>query len=154
MKKLITIMFAIFLFTSCKEKTNEDFVKESFLNYVQTDFDDPNSFEEITSIQAVDTVDKKFALETIKSIEDISVLLSDAEVEKAAEYKRKFEEDNTCIISYEVKVRIKRNGRKSLITYYVIDDGVNYKVQDHEMRIDEVPKLYKDFYEFAYKLVY
>lgn len=154
MKNLITIMFAIFLFTSCKEKTNEDFVKESFLNYVQTDFDDPNSFEEITSIQAVDTVDKKFALETIKSIEDISVLLSDAEVEKAAEYKRKFEEDNTCIISYEVKVRIKRNGRKSLITYYVIDDGVNYKVQDHEMRIDEVPKLYKNFYEFAYKLVY
>ena len=154
MKNLITIMFAIFLFTSCKEKTNEDFVKESFLNYVQTDFDDPNSFEEITSIQAVDTVDKKFALETIKSIEDISVLLSDAEVEKAAEYKRKFEEDNTCIISYEVKVRIKRNGRKCLITYYVIDDGVNYKVQDHEMRIDEVPKLYKNFYEFAYKLVY
>lgn len=154
MKKLLTIIVAMVLFASCKEKTNEDFVKEVFMNYIETDFDDPSEFDEVTSIQAVDTVDNKFALETVKNMEEISILFTDAEIGKIAEYKRKFEKDNTCIITYEVKIRIKRNGRKSLLTYYVIDDGLDYKVQAHEMRIDEAPELYKDFYKFAYELIH
>lgn len=153
MKQLLTFVLLVVLFASCKEKTNIDYVKEEFMNYVKTDFDDPSEFEEITSIEVTDTISNKLVLETIKNMETVSILLGESNVEKLAEYKREFEADETCIITYEVKVRIKRNGRKSVLTYYVIDDGLNYKVQDHKLRLEESPKLYKDFYRFASDLI-
>ena len=153
MKQLLTFVLLVVLFASCKEKTNIDYVKEEFMNYVKTDFDDPSEFEEITSIEVTDTISNKLVLGTIKNMEEVSILLGKSNVEKLAEYKREFEADETCIITYEVKVRIKRNGRKSVLTYYVIDDGLNYKVQDHKLRLEESPKLYKDFYRFASDLI-
>lgn len=153
MKQLLTFLLLVVLFASCKEKTNIDYVKEEFMNYVETDFNDPSEFEEITSIEVADTISNKLVLETIKNMEEVSILLGKSNVEKLAEYKREFEADKTCIITYEVKVRIKRNGRKSVLTYYVIDDGLNYKVQDHKLRLEESPKLYKDFYRFASDLI-
>lgn len=153
MKQLLTFVLLVVLFASCKEKTNFDYVKEEFMNYVQTDFDDPSEFEEITSIEVADTISNKLVLQTIKNMEEVSILLGKSNVEKLAEYKSKFEADKTCIVTYEVKVRIKRNGRKSVLTYYVIDDGLNYKVQDHKLRLEESPKLYKDFYRFASDLI-
>lgn len=153
MKQLLTFVLLVVLFASCKGKTNIDYVKDEFMNYVETDFDDPSEFEEITSIEVVDTISNKLVLETIKNMETVSILLGESNVEKLAEYKREFEADETCIITYEVKVRIKRNGRKSVLTYYVIDDGLNYKVQDHKLRLEESPKLYKDFYRFASDLI-
>ena len=153
MKQLLTFVLLVVLFASCKEKTNIDYVKEEFMNYVETDFNDPSEFEEITSIEVADTISNKLVLGTIKNMEEVSILLGKSNVEKLAEYKREFEADETCIITYEVKVRIKRNGRKSVLTYYVIDDGLNYKVQDHKLRLEESPKLYKDFYRFASDLI-
>ena len=153
MKQLLTFVLLVVLFASCKEKTNIDYVKEEFMNYVETDFDDPSEFEEITSIEVADTISNKLVLGTIKNMEEVSILLGKSNVEKLAEYKREFEADETCIITYEVKVRIKRNGRKSVLTYYVIDDGLNYKVQDHKVNMDESPELYRDFYKFAYDLI-
>ena len=153
MKQLLTLALLVVLFASCKEKTNEDYVIESFMNYVQTDFDDPSEFEEITSVEVLDTLNNKLVLQTIKNMEEVSILFSKSNVEKLAEYKSKFEADKTCIITYEVKVRIKRNGRKSVLTYYVIDDGLNYKVQDHKVNMEESPELYRDFYKFAYDLI-
>lgn len=153
MKQLLTLTLLVVLFASCNGKTNIDYVKDEFMNYVETDFDDPSEFEEITSIEVTDTISNKLVLETIKNMETVSILLGESNVEKLAEYKSKFEADETCIITYEVKVRIKRNGRKSVLTYYVIDDGLNYKVQDHKLRLEESPKLYKDFYRFASDLI-
>lgn len=153
MKQLLTFVLLVVLFASCKEKTNIDYVKEEFMNYVETDFNDPSEFEEITSIEVADTISNKLVLGTIKNMEEVSILLGKSNVEKLAEYKREFEADETCIVTYEVKVRIKRNGRKSVLTYYVIDDGLNYKVQDHKLRLEESPKLYKDFYRFASDLI-
>lgn len=153
MKQILTLALLVVLFASCKEKTIIDYVKDEFMNYVETDFDDPSEFEEITSIEVTDTISNKLVMETIKNMETVSILLGESNVEKLAEYKREFEADETCIITYEVKVRIKRNGRKSVLTYYVIDDGLNYKVQDHKLRLEESPKLYKDFYRFASDLI-
>lgn len=153
MKQLLTFVLLVVLFASCKEKTNIDYVKDEFMNYVETDFDDPSEFEEITSIEVTDTISNKLVMETIKNMETVSILLGESNVEKLAEYKREFEADETCIITYEVKVRIKRNGRKSVLTYYVIDDGLNYKVQDHKVNMEESPELYRDFYKFAYDLI-
>ena len=153
MKQLLTFVLLVVLFASCKEKTNIDYVKEEFMNYVETDFDDPSEFEEITSIEVTDTISNKLVLETIKNMETVSILLGKSNVEKLAEYKREFEADETCIVTYEVKVRIKRNGRKSVLTYYVIDDGLNYKVQDHKLGKYEVPELYINFFKFAEKVV-
>lgn len=153
MKQILTLALLVVLFASCKEKTNIDYVKDEFMNYVETDFNDPSEFEEITSIEILDTLNNKLVLETIKNMEEVSILFSETNVEKLAEYKSKFEADKTCIVTYEVKVRIKRNGRKSLLTYYVLDDGMNYKVQDHKVNMDESPELYRDFYKFAYDLI-
>lgn len=149
MKKLFLSAFAVFALMSCAEKTAEYYVKDEFMNYVRTDFDDPSEFQQITDIEAIDTLSNKTALTTIKAMEGASILFSDFDKEKLAKYKSKFEQDKTCLVTYEVKVRIKRNGRKSVVIYYVIDDGLNYKVQDHKVSIDESPELYKDFYNFA-----
>lgn len=151
-----TIFVFGFLFSvliSCTEPTKEEVLKDVFMEYVKTDFDDPSEFEEITSIEVLDTLNNKLALKTIKSMEEVSVLFSKSNIEKLAEYKSKFEADKTCIVTYKVKIRIKRNERRSVLTYYVIDDGMNYKVQDHEMQMNESPELYNDFYKFAYDLL-
>lgn len=153
MKKLFLLLLAVFSLTSCNEKTSEELVKDAFMNYVQTDFDDPSEFQQITSIEPIDTLSNKVVSEIIKNMEETSILFSEYNRNKLADYKSKFDKDKTFIVTYEVKVRIKRNSRKSILIYYVIDDGLNYKVQDHRMNMDEAPELYSDFYNFASDLI-
>lgn len=151
--KNLFLLLAVFALTSCGEKTSKELVKDAFMNYVETDFDDPSEFQQITSIEPTDTLSNKTALMLVESMEEVSILFSEHDRNKLAEYKSQLEQDNNFIVTYEVKVRIKRNSRKSLLIYYVIDDGLNYKVQDHKMRMDEAPELYGDFYKFASDLV-
>lgn len=149
MKKLFILVLALIAMASCREKTREDFVKDEFKEYVKTDFDDPADFEEITSVEPIDTVDSKEMLEMIDKFKEISYILPDYDNQRFNDFEEKFKKDKTVIITYELKVRVKKAGRKSVKVYYVIDDGSEMKVQDHQMLIDEMPELYKEFCQYS-----
>ena len=121
--------------------------------YVKTDFDDPRDFMEVTKVEVVDTLNSMDAKEIIVSLAGIQEILTPKEIIDLADYAEMFDKDKTSIITYRVKVRIERDGNKAVVNYYVIDDGKEMKVQDHELRKDEVPELYLDFFKFAERVV-
>lgn len=149
MKKVFILAMAVFVLSSCKEKTKEYYIEEAFKNYVYTDFGDPDEFLEVTSIVPIDTVNRKTVLEMIDKFKEISFILPEYDKERFEDFENKFKKDNTELITYELKVRIESNGRKSVKVYYVIDNGTEYKVQDHKMLIDEMPELYKEFCQYS-----
>lgn len=149
MKKAFILIIAVLSFTSCKEKTKEYYIEEAFKNYVYTDFGDPDEFLEVTSIVPIDTVNRKTVLEMIDKFKEISFILPDYDKERMADFENSFKKDNTELITYKLKVRIKNEGRKSVKVYYVIDNGSEYKVQDHTLLIDELPELYRDFCQYS-----
>lgn len=153
MKKIFILALMAILFASCAEKTKEDYIKEAFEAYVETDFADPSEYIEITSITAKDTINNEFALSLVGQMEAIKVLFTNSQITEIAEYKERIINDKTEIIEYLLKVRIEHNGRKSIREFYVIDDGFDYKVQEREMTINDLPELYKEFYTFAYELI-
>lgn len=149
MKKLFIFAMMLFTLASCKEKTKEDVIKDTFKEYVKTDFDDPNDFIEVTKVEVVDTLNAEDAKDIIVSLTRIQSVLTPQEIITLADYAEKFDKDKTCIVNYILNVRIERDGNKAVVNYYVIDDGKKMKVQDHELRKDEVPELYIDFFKFA-----
>lgn len=153
MKKLFLSVFAVFALMSCAEKTAEDYVKDEFMNYVRTDFDNPTEFESITSIEPIDTLCNKDALDIIGRIESLKDIMLDSQKEKMDNIKTRLENDKTSTVTYELKVRLDKNGRKKVVSYYAIDDGFIITIQDHELQINETPKVYQDFYEFMYDLM-
>lgn len=153
MRKLFILAMMLFTLSSCHKQTKEDVIKDTFKEYVKTDFDDPSDFIEVTKVEVVDTLNKYDAISLIRSLDDIKIILTTDEINQLSEYMDKFTKDKTSIITYLVKARVKRFGSKEVMNYYVIDDGKDMKVQDHELGKDEVPELYMDFFKFAEKVV-
>lgn len=153
MKKLILSALCLFALVSCGEKTKEEIITDEFEKYVETDFDDPSEYVEITSIEPVDTLNRTSMNELIRNMEGSGMLMFKYQREKLDELKSQLADDKTFIVTYELKVRTERNGRKRVVNYYVIDDGYEYKVQDHKMKIEEAPELYEDILEFAKDLI-
>lgn len=149
---IIALMAMAVSFTACQQ-TKEDKIRTAFKEYVKTDFDDPRDFMEVTKVEVVDTLNSMDAKEIIVSLAGIQEILTPKEIIDLADYAEMFDKDKTSIITYRVKVRIERDGNKAVVNYYVIDDGKEMKVQDHELRKDEVPELYLDFFKFAERVV-
>lgn len=155
MRKLFIYAMMLFALASCKgqTRTKEDVIKDTFKEYVKTDFDDPSDFIEVTKVEVIDTLNANDANDIIASLVGIQKVLTTHELITLADYAKKFERDSINIISYRVKVRIKRGENKVVVNYYVIDNGKEMKVQDHELGKDEVPELYINFFKFAEKVV-
>lgn len=151
--KVILSLMITLCFASCSKKTTNDFIDKAFVNYVKTDFGDPSEFEEITSISPIDTINNNVMLNVINDLGKIEFLFSEKQIDEISEYRMKFNKDETFIVVYEIKVRINKYGRKSIKKYYCIDDGVNYKIQDHPLQMDELPELYREFYQYSYSLL-
>lgn len=155
MKYILTIVSAFLLFSSCVEntKTKDDVIKEAFKTYVKTDFDDPDDFIEVTKIYAIDTLNAMDFKELIAGMVKIQDILTPREIINLADFAEKLDKDTTCIITHVLNVRIKHNGNKSLVNYYVIENGNELKVQDHKLKKEELPELYREFLKFTEKVV-
>ena len=153
MKYILTIVSALVLCASCAEKTKEDVIKDTFKEYVKTDFDDPGNFIEITKVEVADTFNTDDAKAIIASLANIQDFLAPQEIMELAEYAEKFDKDTTCIISYRLNIRVWRGKNKTMVNYYIIDDGTNMKVQGHELAKSEVPELYMDFFKFVENII-
>ena len=120
---------------------------------MRTDFDNPTEFESITSIEPIDTLCNKDALDIIGRIESLKDIMLDSQKEKLNNIKTRLENDKTSTVTYELKVRLDKKGSNKVVSYYAIDDGFIITIQDHELQINETPKVYQDFYEFMYDLM-
>lgn len=154
MKKIFILAAAVIMMvstTSCDhKKTKQDYVKDAFEEYVKTDFDDPSDFIEVTDVQAVDTLNKTDALETIQSFSAIAEILTSDQIQKLSDYKSELDTSKVHVITYLVKARIKDGcGGKEIKKYYVLDNGKDMKVQDHLMTLDEAPEPYGEFFKYA-----
>lgn len=153
MKYILAIVSALVLFASCAEKTKEDVIKDTFKEYVKTDFDDPRNFIEITKVEVADTFNTDDVKAIIAILADIQDFLAPQEITELAEYVEKFDKDTTCIISYRLNVRVWRGKNKTMENYYIIDDGTSMKVQDHKLDKSEVPELYMGFFKFIENII-
>lgn len=59
MNKIILFFVLIGVCTTSCQQSEESRIKSEFKNYVKTDFDNPNDFEEIVSVRIKDTIDTK-----------------------------------------------------------------------------------------------
>ena len=67
MKKVLIYTVVLFAFVACTTPSNEKLVENSFKEYVQMNFDDPSSLQEILSVTICDTVSSEI---TQKMVED------------------------------------------------------------------------------------
>lgn len=194
MRKIaICLLLVLICLCGCKPSI-ESRIEKEFLNYVQNNFDDPNSLQEIVSILPKDTVkiQEMFAMlrETLENDSLISAPLSSRSYQEilmkmqtaSFSERKKYQEEGRAfltdkieiaafcikymdefdniknsiiehidsttltgkdfIYTYEIKFRAKEKGEKKLLSYYAIFKTDNYiKIQDHELRTEEIPML-------------
>lgn len=188
---IMTLLLCFFV--GCKPSI-ESKIEDEFMNYVQNNFDDPSSLQEIVNILPKDTAKIQEVFAMLKStLEKDSLIISPSPLEKQQEMlkkinnlsysekrrlKRKAEEfiydatelinfhvkhideyeyiknsiiahidsialtEKDFIYTYEIKVRIKEKGEKKLLSYYaILNADSNIRIQDHELKTEEVPVL-------------
>lgn len=157
MKKLsifaIAIIASSFVFTSCEKKDKHE---QAFYDYVQTDFDNPDDFIEITKIEHKDTLTNKESLELIQTIEEFDFLVYDEyRKEELEEIKERIEMEEG-VATFEVKARIKTNNDKMrVVTYYGMENLNNgdIRIQRTEFKESDAPQCFLDLIDFVKKIV-
>lgn len=187
----LSLLVSLFLI-GCNNSIEKRIEKE-FFKYVNENFDDPDSVEEITAISVSDSSNIRTTFDMINSIVndttsftvslDESILKKIQELsyneklrtrdyaedyfEKALEFVHfKIKNDDNLkfmadsinsyiskikisdydfLYTYEIKVRLKENGKRHLAIYYAIinKNDNTIKIQDHELKVEEVPVLHE-----------
>lgn len=147
----------LILAVACETKENkkENRIRKAFMEYVQTDFNDPTDFVEITKIGEPDTI----GLNTIRKVADFmekyKLLLPEEDVEEAEKaYKMLYSDTTYYIISYPIKVRQKAKDGLIVRDYWIIDEnGERIWAQDHELRNEEAPEFMRVILECSKKIL-
>lgn len=151
--KAILLVIAALIMSAC-ELPKENKVERVFREYVRTDFGNPSDFVSITKVEEPDTFDAKQALKLVNNIDSIKWIMSDDMVSEYERKKRKLIEDNPCVISYKLNVRMKNSmGEKVIKNFWVIENNGVMTVQDHELQMDEMPDSYTDFLKTSEKYI-
>lgn len=151
--KIILLAFTIMTLASC-EMPKENKVERTFREYVRTDFGNPSDFISVTKVEKPDTFDVKQALNLVSNIDSIKWIMSDDMISEYEKKKKKLIDENPCVISYKLNVRMKdRSGENIIKNFWVIEkDGV-MTVQDHSLQMDEMPESYTDFLKTSEKYI-
>ena len=151
--KAFLLVIAALIMSAC-ELPKENKVERVFREYVHTDFGNPSDFVSITKVEELDTFDAKQALKLVNNIDSIKWIMSDDMVSEYERKKRKLIEDNPCVISYKLNVRMKNSmGEKVIKNFWVIENNGVMTVQDHELQMDEMPDSYTDFLKTSEKYI-
>lgn len=187
----LSLLISLFL-VGCNNSIEKQIEKE-FFKYVDENFDDPNSVEEITAISVSDSSNIKTTFDMINSIvndttsfnvsldkkilkkvEGLSYnekmrtrIYAENYAEKALDFVHfKIENDNNLkfmadsinsyiskiktsdydfLYTYEIKVRLKEDGKRHLAIYYAIvnKNDNTIKIQDHKLKVEEIPILHE-----------
>lgn len=154
-------LVTIICFFSCGKQSIdvEETIRDEFQTFVKENYDDPNNFVEIASLQSLDTICNKrvFADEPLKIIKMVYDAggLSEYETQEYKNILAKYKEDKTLILPYKMKVRCKdNNGNKYIKEYqawYYSDTGkVIFEEETPSLDMKKhLPQIYQDFYNLV-----
>ena len=157
---LVSVVGMICFFSCGQQSIDvEKTIRNDFQTFVNENYDDPNSFVEIASLQSLDTICNKtvFAEEPLKIIKMVYDAggLSDYEAQKYKNILASYKEDKTLILPYKMKVRCKdRDGNKFIKEYQAWYNSNAGKVvfEEQTPSLDmkkHLPQIYQDFYDLV-----
>lgn len=140
--KAILLVVAALVMAACSN-TKEDKVTKAFMEYVRTDFDDPDDFIEITQVEPTDTIDMRNINSLTGSVDSMEWAFSKHMWERYQYRRRQVENDSISIMSTPIKVRVKDKQNGMMVKkYWVIEQNGEIKVQDHSLMLNEMPSSY------------
>ena len=152
---LISCAVIIICATSCKEEKSKGRIEDAFMEYVKTDFDDPDNFVEITKIGEPDTLGFDAIREVADFVNKYKYMLSEKEINDAEDaYNTLYSDTTYNLITYPIKVRQKAKDGLIVRDYWVIDDnGKKIWAQDHELKKGEAPEFMEVILECSKKIL-
>lgn len=152
---LIACAAIIICATSCKEEKSKGRIEDAFMEYVKTDFDDPDDFVEITKIGEPDTLGFDAIRKVADFVEKYKYMLSEDEMKDAENaYNTLYSDTTYILITYPIKVRQRTKEGLVVRDYWVIDDnGKKIWAQDHELKNEEAPEFMRVILEYSKKIL-
>ncbi len=136
-KVLIVMSLVTLVFVACNKQTSQSEIEKVFVDYVNTDFGNPDDFVEITKVEKPDTfayASLKEGLDACEKIKPILPLENQRELESLQ--ARLGNNESYYFVKTELKARLKQNGNYIVKSYYVIYENGNYKVVSNLDEID------------------
>lgn len=154
---IITIISAAMAFTACNStpKTEEEKQIEryesAFRDYVTTDFDDPSTLVDVTSVEVEDTTTQ--FMELVETMDGVIVMLGlDTQKKEIDGIAARLKKEKGLVF-FNVKARVKVDERQKVTTYYGYEnltDGT-IKMSDHKIDVHDplLPDVYRDLVKFT-----
>lgn len=154
---IITIISAAMAFTACNStpKTEEEKQLEryeaAFRDYVTTDFDDPRTLVDVTSVEVEDTTTQ--FMDLVETMDGVIVMLGlDGHKKELDGIAARLKKEKGLIF-FDVKARVKVDERQKVMTYFGYEnltDGT-IKMSDHKIDVHDtlLPDVYRDLVKFT-----
>ena len=156
---IITIITAAMAFTACnstpkteKEKQIERY-EAAFRDYVTTDFDDPRTLVDVTSIEVEDTTTTTQFMELVETMGGVIVMLGLDTHKKELDGIAARLKKEKGLVFFNVKARVKSDERQKVMNYYGYEnltDGT-IEMSDHKIDVHDplLPDVYRDLVKFT-----
>ena len=156
---IIAIITAAMAFTACnstpkteKEKQLERY-EAAFRDYVTTDFDDPRTLVDVTSIEVEDTTTTTQFMELVETMGGVIVMLGLDTHKKELDGIAARLKKEKGLVFFNVKARVKVDERQKVTTYYGYEnltDGT-IEMSDHKIDVHDplLPDVYRDLVKFT-----
>lgn len=156
---IITIISAAMAFTACnstpkteKEKQLERY-EAAFRDYVTTDFDDPTTLVDVTSVEVDDTTTTTQFMELVATMNEVITMLGmDGHKKELDEIAARLKKEKGLVF-FNVKARVKVDERQKVMTYYGCEnltDGT-IEMSGHKIHVHDplLPDVYREFVKFT-----
>lgn len=156
---IITIISAAVAFTACnstpkteKEKQLERY-EAAFRDYVVTDFDDPRTLVDVTSVEVEETTTTTQFMELVGTMDGVIVTLGMDTHKKELDGIAARLKKEKGLVFFNVKARVKVDERQKVMTYYGYEnltDGT-IEMSDHKIHVHDplLPDVYRDLVKFT-----
>ena len=154
---IITIIAAAMAFTSCNSTPKTENEKQieryeaAFRDYVTTDFDDPRTLVDVTSVEVEDTTTQ--FTELVETMNEVIVTLGMDGHKKELDGIAARLKKEKGLVFFNVKARVKVDERQKVMTYFGYEnltDGT-IKMSDHKIHVHDplLPDVYRDLVKFT-----
>lgn len=156
---IIAIITAAMAFTACnstpkteKEKQLERY-EAAFRDYVTTDFDDPRSLVDVTSIEVEDTTTATQFMELVETMNEVIVTLEMDSHKKELDGIVARLKKEKGLVFFNVKARVNVDERQRVMTYYGYENLTDGTIKMSDKKIDVndplLPDVYRDLVKFT-----
>ena len=148
----IAMYASLCAFTSCATEEEQQIrrYKDCFYDYVETDFDDVSTFDEITDVVIKDTMKPQTILDMYESLRELGIydLLSRSKKQRMDEITDALEQE-IGMVGFDVKVRLNIGKRKQLKVYHGLENLKSGEIKISPNKIDAEDKVIPESYRKA-----